>query len=85
MAQILIFAGNEHPKLMNVRTYRRKIRYKRANSEITYLNVEIFFSTFLNGESGAVLVATDRNVSRNEILEAHNALIACNQPDSCIE
>ncbi|ORC19838.1 hypothetical protein B1H42_16445 [Enterobacter cloacae subsp. cloacae] len=85
MAQILIFAGNEQPKLLNVRTYRRKIIYRRANSEITYLNVEIFFSTFLNGESGAVFVATDRNVRRNEILEAHNALIGCNQPHRCIK
>ncbi len=34
------------------------------------------FSTFLNGKSGAVLVAADRYVSRKEILEAYDALLS---------
>lgn len=75
MAQVLIFTNNEQVKLLKVRDYRNRISYLNANKEVKHLTVEMFFSTFLNGESGAVLVAADRYVSRDEILDAHESLI----------
>ncbi|ESN53981.1 hypothetical protein JW314_08125 [Enterobacter roggenkampii] len=76
MVQILIFAENDNAKLLKIRNYRNKIRYLYANKEVKYLDVVMFFSTFLNGKSGAVLVASDRYVTRKEILEAYDALIS---------
>ncbi|EOZ5663664.1 hypothetical protein [Enterobacter hormaechei] len=75
MAQLLIFADDESAKLLKIRSYRSKILYLYANDEVRCLDVVIFFSTFLKGESGAILVAADRYVSRKEIIEAYDALI----------
>ncbi|HGL6505158.1 TPA: hypothetical protein ACKFMW_000890, partial [Enterobacter hormaechei] len=75
MAQLLIFADDEPAKLLKIRSYRSKILYLYANNEVRCLDVVIFFSTFLKGESGVILVAADRYVSRKEIIEAYDALI----------
>ena len=67
--------GGVPAKLLKIRSYRSKILYLYANDEVRRLDVVIFFSTFLKGESGAILVAADRYVSRKEIIEAYDALI----------
>lgn len=76
MAPILVFANNEHVRVLRIRDYRSKIRYLHSNQEVRSLDVIMVFSTFLNGKSGAILVAADRYVSRKEILEAYDALLS---------
>ncbi|MGL4183178.1 hypothetical protein [Enterobacter ludwigii] len=75
MVQILVFANNEEARVMNVRAYQSGVNYLYSGQKTLILNVDMFFATFLNGESGVVLVAADRYVSRQEILKAHAALI----------
>lgn len=75
MAQILVFANNEEARVMNVRVYQSRVSHWCSGQKILILNVDMFFATFLNGESGVVLVAEDRGVSRQEILKVHAALI----------
>lgn len=75
MVQILVFANNEPVRVLRVHSHKSKISYLYSDKAVRKLNVRMFFSTFLNGKSSVVLVATDRCVSREEILEAHDTLI----------
>lgn len=75
MVQILIFANDEPARVMNVRPHNGKIWHLYTDRVIRDMAVEMFFSTFLNGRTGVVLIAADRLVSRREILEAHELLI----------
>lgn len=55
---------------------KKSISYVYPDKVPREMLVDIFFTTFLNGKSGAVLVAADRAVTRREIVEAHLKLIA---------
>lgn len=74
MVQILIFANDEPARIMKVRPHNGKIWHLYTDREIRGMAVKMFFSTFLNGHTGVVLIAADRFVSRKEILEAYDEL-----------
>jgi hypothetical protein len=75
MVQILVFVDSEPARVMKVRPYNGKIWHLYSDRVIRGLIVKKFFSTFLNGRAGVVLIAADRPVRREEILDAHDALI----------
>jgi len=76
MADVLIFTGNEPPRLLQITVLKKSISYVYPDKVPREIPVDIIFATFLNGKSGAVLVAADRAVTRREIVEAHLKLIA---------
>lgn len=76
MADVLIFTGNEPPRLLQITVLKKSISYVCPDKISREMPVDIIFATFLNGKSGAVLVAADRAVTRREIIEAHLTLIA---------
>lgn len=74
MSQIIVFADNAPPRLLRVPEYKSQIKYLYSNGDVKWLNVVIYFATFLSGKTGVVLIATDKPVTRQEVLDAEASL-----------
>lgn len=75
IVQILQFLDNEPVKILRSSGYKDRIKYFNKQGEIKEAQVKIVFATFRGGYSGAVLVAADRAVTYEEILDAYDRLI----------
>lgn len=75
MRKILLFVKNKPAELIIVNQGERNIDGMYPQIYIRNLPVEIVFVTFSNGKSGVVSVASDRCVSRAEIVAAYEKLI----------
>ena len=75
MVKILQFVNGKAAKVVKSSGYKNNINYRTNDGLIRTLPVSIFFATFNDGTSGAVLVAADREVTHEERLQAHEQLI----------
>ncbi|MEH4661140.1 hypothetical protein [Phytobacter diazotrophicus] len=76
MKTVLVFINKKTPFVYRTVAGDNTLRVPSSGRRTRQIPIEIRFATFRNGESGAVLIATDRPVSLNEILDAHQQLIA---------
>ena len=75
MVKILHFLNGEPAKVVSYVGYQKIIPYFDADRHPQFAEVKIIFATFNNGSNGAVLVASDRDVTHEDILNAHERLI----------
>jgi len=72
---ILAFINNEPPKLIRGAKHKKYIKYLYADGVVRNISVEIFFATFHSGKVGAINVAADRPVARDEVLLCYQSII----------
>lgn len=75
MVKILQFLNGKPPKAVSYSGYQSSVAYRTNDGEIKKVGVAMIFTTFNDGTSGAVLVAADREVTHEEILNAHERYI----------
>lgn len=75
MVKILQFVNGKAARVVKSSGYKSSINYRGNDGVIKTIPVSIIFTTFNDGTSGAVLVATDREVTYQELLAAHERLI----------
>ena len=78
MRNIIIFINKERPKVVRKKGSGARIFYLYPDGKPHLLKVHTTFATFLNGHSGAICYASDRSVSLDELLQAHQELIGNN-------
>lgn len=71
MVKILQFLNDNPPKAVSYSGYQSSVTYRSVEGGLKAVGVAMIFTTFNDGSSGAVLVATDRDVTHEEILDAH--------------
>ncbi|WP_312805858.1 hypothetical protein [Atlantibacter hermannii] len=76
MPSILVFIGDKPPRRLEINEFRTGISYLYPDNVAREIPVKVIFGTFLDGKTSAVLVAADRQVTRDEIARAHRQLIA---------
>jgi hypothetical protein len=74
LSQIIVFADNASPRLLKVPEYKSQIKYLYSNGEVKWLNVVMYFATFLSGKTNVVLIASDRSLTRQDVLDAEASL-----------
>jgi hypothetical protein len=79
MPSILVFIEDKPPRRLEINEFRRGISYLYPDNVARELPVRVVFGTFLDGKGSVVMVAADRQVTRDEIASAHRRLIA--RPD----
>lgn len=75
MVKILHFLNGKSAKAVSYSGYQSSITYRNLGGYLKVVEVTMVFATFHDGSSGAVLVAADRDVVLQEILDAHERLI----------
>ena len=75
MVKILQFLNGKPPKAVSYSGYQSSVTYRAAEGGLKNVGVVMIFTTFNDGSSGAVLVAADREVTHEEILDAHERYI----------
>lgn len=76
MPSILVFIGDNAPRRLQVNEFRSRISYLYPDNVAREIPVKVIFGTFLDCKSNVVMVAADRQVTRDEIARAHRCLIA---------
>lgn len=80
MVNVLVFVDNAPPKILRLSGFRNAVMYLDAGGNIRKMKLEIIFTSYLNGKSGAILLISDRHVDLEELLRAHRELIADKTP-----
>ena len=75
MVKILQFLNGKPAEAVTYSCYQSRVAYCANDGEHKNVGVAMIFTTFKDGTSGAVLVATDRDVTHDEILDAHERYI----------
>jgi len=75
VVKILQFLNGNHPKAVSYSGYQSSVTYRTTEGRLKNIGVAMIFTTFNDGSSGAVLVAADREVTHEEILDAHERYI----------
>lgn len=75
MRNIIIFINGNKPKIVMKKGSGSRIIYLFPDGKPYSLKVQMAFATFKNGQSGLICYASDRPVSLNELLLAHEDLM----------
>lgn len=75
MPPVLLFIEDKAPRRLEINEFRSHISYLYPDNVARLVPVQIIFSTFQGGKGGAVMVAADRQVTRDEIARAYKRLI----------